>query len=277
MTRKEIVQEFKNRGYFAEPREVVKNGVELRAVTFSKDENAMMMPTVYTDELIREAEYRDMTVSKVVDCLLDAYENLPVPESSAFNLNDKKFVTDHLTIIFQKSGEGTVMMRDSEFDGIKEVLCVCDYAEEHGGYLSRVPRAVLETLGISEEEAWRIAKENTIRESCVISIRKELEENREAEYSGDMDFEAPMYLFTNKHAHYGAAAILNKDLVKKLGEKHQTDKLLVFPSSVHEFIVIPYIEWLLDINEASELVRSINHSEVSPVERLTDQAYLIEI
>ena len=87
-----------------------------------------------------------------------------------------------------------------------------------------------------------------------------------------------MYIITNKSRQFGASAILDKKALRRLDEKigNGTHKFFVLPSSVHEMIVIPY-EDEYELEEMSELVWFINRGFVSPEERLTDRAYIMEL
>ena len=60
------------------------------------------------------------------------------------------------------------------------------------------------------------------------------------------------------------------------GKKHGVNKLIVLPSSIHEMLVMPY-EGNGDLDAISDMVAEINQEHVEPEERLTDQAYLIEL
>lgn len=48
------------------------------------------------------------------------------------------------------------------------------------------------------------------------------------------------------------------------------------PSSIHEFLVIPYKEQY-NIDKLSEMVKEVNLTEVNPIEQLADKAYLITV
>ena len=54
------------------------------------------------------------------------------------------------------------------------------------------------------------------------------------------------------------------------------NKILVLPSSIHEMLISPYQDWM-DIDEMKAIVTEINAVEVAPEERLTDQAYIINL
>lgn len=64
--------------------------------------------------------------------------------------------------------------------------------------------------------------------------------------------------------------------LKKLSEKLGVSKFFVMPSSVHEMMLIPCDdESKLDMY--SNLVKEVNYTQVDPVDRLTDRAYILEI
>lgn len=94
------------------------------------------------------------------------------------------------------------------------------------------------------------------------------------EYSEEMEDTTPLYVMTNTSKVRGASAILNKKALAEFGKKHNTDKVVVLPSSVHEMLLVPYTEEI-DIDTFSEMVEEVNNAEVDQTERLTDRAYII--
>ena len=62
----------------------------------------------------------------------------------------------------------------------------------------------------------------------------------------------------------------------EFGQQHNTDKIVVLPSYIHEMLLIPYTEDM-DIDTFSEMVEEVNNAEVEPIERLTDRAYIITL
>ena len=96
------------------------------------------------------------------------------------------------------------------------------------------------------------------------------------EYLEEMEDMTPLYVLTNTSKTKGASAILNKKALVEFGKKHNTDKIVVLPSSVHEMLLIPYTEET-DIDTFSAMVEEVNNAEVDPTERLTDRAYIITL
>lgn len=119
-------------------------------------------------------------------------------------------------------------------------------------------------------EAWEKAYKNTFADTKITSMAM----------LGIVDVftNPPMYIITNKSGQLGASAILDKKALRRLDENigNGTHKFFVLPSSIHEMIVIPYEE-MYELEEMSLLVKDVNHSLVSPAERLTDRAYIMEL
>ena len=63
--------------------------------------------------------------------------------------------------------------------------------------------------------------------------------------------------------------------MKEFARKHQTRRIAVLPSSIHEMLLIPNTGGFSEA-ELSEMVKSVNETEVIPEERLTDRVYVLE-
>ena len=79
-----------------------------------------------------------------------------------------------------------------------------------------------------------------------------------------------IYALSNANYNYGAAAICNTSLLKKLASELDDD-LIILPSSVHECLVKP--KEMMTLEEYSETVREVNNEEVAPEEVLSNHAY----
>ena len=77
-----------------------------------------------------------------------------------------------------------------------------------------------------------------------------------------------LYVLTNRDSLNGASLILQRDVMKKIGELAGGD-FYVLPSSVHETLIIPESAGV-SLDDLSEMVKSVNSSTVSPEEFLSD-------
>ena len=78
-----------------------------------------------------------------------------------------------------------------------------------------------------------------------------------------------LYVLTNPRRSYGAAVIMDSEVLKMVGEKLQSD-YFVLPSSVHEVICVKNNS-AISLEELQQMVREVNRTEVDPSERLSDQ------
>ena len=80
-----------------------------------------------------------------------------------------------------------------------------------------------------------------------------------------------MFILSNKTKIYGAAAILDREIMETVTERIGSD-FYILPSSVHELLVIPANAGM-DTSTLSDMVKEVNATQVSPDERLEDHVY----
>ena len=137
-----------------------------------------------------------------------------------------------------------------------------------------VTHKILEKWGIGEEELFDAALINFQKEEFDLKpigeVVNELQPNLlEDEQEDD---EIRMYMLTNKQMWKGAVGMLRLDLLGKLAEKEQSD-LYIFPSSVHECVLVPVNDVDRTIEELQEMVQETNESIVPEEERLDNVVY----
>lgn len=140
---------------------------------------------------------------------------------------------------------------------------VVPHAQEGYGF-SVVTRSMMESFCLTESMLHHIAWQNTIRSypPLICPIQDIL----------PVSFSLPMYILTNHIKINGASCMFYPDLLRKLSEHLESD-LCIFPSSVHEVIVIPWANEA-DKNDMDRIVQEINTSAVRAEEQLSDHAYL---
>ena len=74
---------------------------------------------------------------------------------------------------------------------------------------------------------------------------------------------------------YGAATLVYTNLLKIISETIEDD-LVIFPSSIHEFIFMPAHTVNRDYKELKEIVESINATVLSKEEFLSNNIYLYD-
>lgn len=276
MNRTEVVKKLNNRGFNAQERDVVKNGVVLKGIMVQPEENTgiCISPIIYMDT-VEELENRGLKEDEIISYLIKLYEDNKKFEFNVDTLNDGNFVLKNIFVGLQKTSSENIVKKETEFDEIESYMYINLIKNGQDSATTKVTAELLENAGISEDEAWIAAKENTYADTIIVSLLKVMCLNVNMSYFEEME-DMPIYILTNKSKIKGASAILNRKVLKELADKYCTDKIIAMPSSIHEFLVIPYKEQY-DIDKLSEMVKEINLIEVNPIEQLADKAYLITV
>ena len=77
---------------------------------------------------------------------------------------------------------------------------------------------------------------------------------------------------SNQSGIYGAAAVLYEDVLKNFAFMEECDVVLL-PSSIHEFLLLPYKD-KLDMKKLKDMVEHINRADVPKTDILSDNIYL---
>ena len=101
-------------------------------------------------------------------------------------------------------------------------------------------------------------------------------EMMQMEYSEEMEEMTPFFVLSNKSKVKGASAILDRKTLADFGERFHTEKIVAIPSSIHEFLILPYTEEL-SLDDFSAMVNEVNFSEVDPKEQLGSRAFIITL
>ena len=88
---------------------------------------------------------------------------------------------------------------------------------------------------------------------------------------------SPLYILSNQSGIYGAAAVLYENVLKDFAFMEECD-LVLLPSSIHEFLLLPYknITGPFDIDKTREMVEHINRVDVPKTDILSDNVYLYD-
>lgn len=274
MTKEIIITELNNRGYKADSHNVIKNGVVLEGIKISTDGN--VAPVIYTETIIKNAEEQHKTLDEVVSDVIRVYEGSKVVNFDVDMPFDRDYILNNIYIGMQKDGNEDIEKRTCDLEGIESYLYIRGKLDKNGYYSTKVSRAILESANISECEAWERAEANTNAETTIMSLAEVMCSMMNIEYSEEMENMSPLYVLTNTRKIKGASAILNKKALAEFGKKHNADKIVVLPSSIHEMLLMPYTEET-ELDTFSAMVGEVNNTEVDPKERLTDRAYIITL
>lgn len=274
MRRTDIINALVARGYKAEAKETIKNGVVFEGIMIRNDD--IIAPVIYTEQLLRDAEEKGKNISEVVADIISIYEESRHAEIPVTELMNRDNFLSSVYIGLQKASEEDLAKKPTEYDGIEAYLYIRKTKNSSGIYSVKVTMDYLNHMCDDEEEAWKNARENTFAEAEMKSMASVM-----ADMCGIPEEEVPetdnaLYVVSNRCKMKGASAILNQNMLREFAKRQGASKLVVLPSSIHEMLVLPY-DASIDMDVMSEMVREINATQVSPEERLTDQAYLIDV
>lgn len=145
---------------------------------------------------------------------------------------------------------------------------------ENGAATVLITNAMMEQFGVTKEQLHADAMENAqeIRPADFRTMAAVMAEmmGMPEEMMADMA-PPPMYVATNQDKVHGAAVMFYTDFMDQAAKELGGD-IFILPSSVHEVLILPD-DGNMDAQELKEMVTSINASEVSPEDRLTDSVY----
>ena len=147
-------------------------------------------------------------------------------------------------------------------------------SNEHGASTVLITNAMMEQYGVTKEQLHADAMENApeIRPASFKTMAEVM-----AEMMGmpvemmPQDMAPPMYVATNEDKVQGAAVMFYPDFMDQAAKELGGD-VFVLPSSVHEVLILPD-DGKMSVEELRDMVTTINATEVSAQDRLTDSVY----
>lgn len=259
MNRQEIIEALQEKGIDAESITVEKNGVSLDGIRLN---GGNVCPVVYTDDIIKEAEAHSLSLDAVVDRIIAIAENnKPAIDVNAISRPD--FIRDKIRIGMQKATSEDIVKRACPLDDNMEIYLYLQISEEA---TAKIKPGMIDAAGLDLDALWRRAELNTYAETDIFGFNELLG------MPGD-DF---MWVISNKARTKGAAAILDKAALERFAASHGVNKVYALPSSIHEWIILPYNPDF-NIDMLSSMVKEVNAATVDPVDQLGSKAYTLTV
>ena len=130
-----------------------------------------------------------------------------------------------------------------------------------------------EILGMTEEELYAIALENTVRlfPPKLMSLGKFIETSvgEKLTYEEGM---VNLYILTNKEEVNGAVYFMITEVIGKIADALE-DELYIFPGSVNEVYIARASELKKSVDELKEMVRDVNDTSVNEKDILSYSVY----
>lgn len=141
----------------------------------------------------------------------------------------------------------------------------------HGSVIMPVQEEHLKLWGITKEELFSLAHENTkiLLQAEVMPMRSAIMELFHVQM--DQEKEDILYVLTNEMRSFGAACILYEGVLMMIGDMLGED-YYVLPSSIHEVLILPK-RYSTDRESLEAMVKEINETQLDEEEVLSDHVY----
>ena len=199
-------------------------------------------------------------------------------------VSKKDFLREYLYISLRNKEhcKGEITRPNKYLENINDVMSV--ELSTSSGVLGRleVKKTLLQKAGMSVEEAWEIARANTINKEAINPYADELLEAAEVVEDDLQSIKeikkivkevcGNMTVITSKSKYDGAGAIYATEKLKQFANG---SRLLIIPNSIHELIAMRY-EVGMDIVELNKIIRNTNKTGCENNEVSSDRAYVID-
>ena len=252
------------------------NGVKQVGITAVK-QGERVFPIVYLEPCYNDYLYGEGTVCETAEKLCKILEDHMGKSLQSLRINDllewettkdrvsAKLVNAEMNRELLEQIPHRIVMDLAEIYFVK--VCKCGQ-DGFGTILVRNEQE--QAWGVDENILHETALKNLMEESGeFMSMAEIMKEAGNSDRDLEMD-EPEMYVLTNQSRLYGAAELLDENMLKCIAEQLKGD-YMILPSSVHELIV------LKDTNrphsELANMVKEINSTCLAPDEVLSNHVY----
>ena len=194
-------------------------------------------------------------------------------EAAKLYLNGMEFAKGMVEDFFCEQKNENIVMNLINMESNRRLLSECPHRQmldlsiiykwiielPDGSFNSAIiNNGAMASIGLSEEEIYNIALENTKRLFPPNVV--ELDDN--------------FIILTNKRYVNGATTMVYKEELHKIAERFNSD-LYILPSSIHEIIVIATGDWTLE--KLYKIVSEANHEVVKPEDILSESVYFYSL
>lgn len=232
-------------------------------------------PILYNDDFIMRMS--DEELIEVMENIL-AKEDKPQIEDIMNAMDNIEYVKSNLYMRLVSLAKNMEELEKEDVAFIPvEDMAITFYIHIKFGETSgkiRIKNDMLKDLNLTKEEAFLYAKENLGKNYNITDIEGILKECTGNSYLPleNTPKELKVLVVTTKDKDEGAALMLLEKVMEELA-KHFSSKFLILPSSIHEFIAVPYATEN-DIRQCREMVREVNSTVLSPDEYLSDNVFI---
>lgn len=254
------------------------NGTILHGISILKD-GEIGGPTIFVDNLYEtfngtREEFEEM----VHDILDDVRSCLETDNEELYkNVCEYDRAKEHLKVALCNYEANKDILSDRPHERILD-LAIIAFVSNNEVPLGRpgfiyVSNRLLKIWGVSEEEMFEIALENTMKEAFCCKLSDLLAQQDDFQLPPGV--EIPMYILTTSYRSHGASMLLNGTLLNQIAEELNSN-LFIYPSSINEVLVLPDEGTKKQRSRQRKTVEEVNKSNVLPEERLSNSVYYFD-
>lgn len=258
------------------------NNTRLTGLNFHMPGNAAA-PVVYMEtfyEKARLGEPEERIMKEIAECI---EEGVKINAGMKIqNTMDYKTAADSLTVAAVNTRANASMLSKMPHKEMEDLSLICRITlqmEKDGINGSiRVTNVMLSEWGVTEEEVFKKAKENTLKNFPPelysmgnIAEGAGMEENFLEEGKELLEDGFSMYVLSNRQKDHGAGLAAFPQVLERVDGLFPGGCYFL-PSSIHELIVIPK-DGAASPQELGKLVREVNGRDVLKEEILSDRIY----
>ena len=239
-------------------------------------ENSKVCPIYYMDNL-----YKDYLSNGNFDLtMVELIEKFSEMERPDFDLDFNK-IKDKVILELVNSENNKGLLENIPHRNIADLSVIYRWiidANNDGITSAIVTNQVAEEINLSENDLFKSASENlkktspaTIKslEEVVMGIMNDQPEKNDQGI--EIDDPDSIYVISNTRKQYGAAAILDTELMSNIAEQMDSN-IYILPSSIHECLLVS--DRFGEPEQLQQMVREVNSTEVDIKDKLSDNLYV---
>lgn len=251
------------------------NGLILDGLCISRGKNPAA-PAIYLNDCYHQY-LEGSSIEEIIKELLELYHTSEIPSVlHPALLSDYSTMKSRIACRLINTAANEVLLRDMPhiiWNDLSIVFYLFLQEDDSGIMTAGIHTSHLNTWGISSDELFQTAISNIshLFPPSITSMDCLFEDLTGAISDPSEETATPFYILSNTIGINGAICMLYPDVLKHFSEGIEGD-VLILPSSIHEVLLLPDEEGF-SYDELSEIVAQINHSEVLPQDRLSNQIY----
>ncbi|MBQ6134339.1 MAG: hypothetical protein IJI65_09320 [Lachnospiraceae bacterium] len=266
--------------------EVTKNNDEKKTALLIQLPDEKVTPTIYLDSFVDMYEDPLTSEDEILSTISDVYvKNVEGGRSFEKGIIDRisggfDGVKDMIIMSVVNTKMNAEVLKDTPHRDVEDLSIIyklyLERVDDRSMGTIKISDQLMEQWGVTEQDLYDTAMKNTKE---LLPTRIDSMQSILSEFMGPdagFDMEKEMYVITNERKTNGATAVFcDREKLDELCDKLHGSVLLI-PSSIHEFLVLPAGEEggvSPSVREIADMIKEVNVSTVPPEEILGTEPY----